>query len=349
MKIYGYTKRRTLLEQKDFKIMRLETTSFQDSLAVENAELAKFNLKMELVHSTDDEEIIRLAKDANVLLTRDTNITRHIIENLSRLQGAIRYGIGYDAIDVDAATTNGVLVINVPDYCYHEVSNHAVGMLLMCARKLMFQNNLLHKESWQAASKLLFPMGSVTGQTMGIIGCGNIGRMVSHKAQAFGLRVIGYDPHVDPKLTKAAGITLKSLPEVLKESDYITCHPLLWHETYHIVGEKEFRQMKPTAYIINTSRGPVVDQSALVKALKERWIAGAALDVLETEPIDRNDPLMKMDNVILTPHSAYYSDEADVRLRTSVAQESARIAHGHFPRNYVNKDVKPKFKLTKAG
>jgi D-3-phosphoglycerate dehydrogenase / 2-oxoglutarate reductase len=333
------------LDISKFKVKRIDKASTQDSVAVENAELAKTNLKLEPVDAATQEEVINAAKDTNVVLTRYADMNRHVIKRLPKLQAVIKYGIGYDNIDVDAATDNGVLAINVPDYCYEEVSNHTIGMLLMCARKLLLQNNVLKKEGWQAAYSLRPPMGSITGQTLGIIGCGNIGRMVARKAQCFGLHIIGYDPHVDPKLTKEAGIKLVSLEVVLRKSDYISCNPLLWRETFHIVSEKEFRMMKPTVYIVNTSRGPVIDQQALTKALQEKRIAGAALDVLEKEPIDENDPLLKMENVVLTPHTAYYSDASDKRLRMSVAQEAARIALGHLPRNYVNRNVKPKILL----
>lgn len=331
-----------------FEIKRIDTKGNQDSVELENAELAKTGLMVESVIADSEAEVIHAARNTNVIITRYADINRRVIEKLPRLQAAIRYGIGYDNIDVDAATDNGVLVINVPDYCYEEVSNHTMGLLLMLARKLLFQNNTLKSEGWTAAYSLRPPMGSITGQTLGIIGCGNIGRMVARKAQCFGLKIIGYDPHVDPKLTQADGITLKSLEEVLHESDYISCNPLLWRETFHIVGEKELKMMKPTAYLVNTSRGPIVDQQALLKALKEKWIAGAGLDVLEKEPIDMNDPLLKFNNVIITPHTAYYSDASDVRCRVSVAQEAARIARGHYPKNYVNKDVKPKVNLVKG-
>ncbi len=336
------------MEQSNFKIKRIDTATTQDSTVVENAELAKANLKMECINATTQEELIAAAKDANVILTRAAKMTRRVMERLPKLQAVIRYGIGYDTIDIDAATDNRVIAVNVPDFCYEEVSNHTIGMLLICARKLMLQNNALKSEGYQAARSLLAPTGSITGQTLGIIGCGNIGRMVARKAKCFGLNIIGYDPHVDQELTNAAGITLKSLTEVLKESDYITCHPFLWHETFHIIGEKEFRMMKPMVYVINTSRGPVIDQQALIKALEEKWISGAGIDVFEKEPIDPNDPLLKMNNVILTPHTAFYSDASDQRVRTSVAQESARIARGYLPKNIVNKGVKPKANLIKG-
>jgi D-3-phosphoglycerate dehydrogenase len=334
------------LEQSIFKIKRIDVASTQDSTIVEDAELSKANLKMECINAATQEELIAAAKDADIILTRAARMTRNVMEKLPKLQAIIRYGIGYDTIEVEAATDNGVLVVNVPDFCYEEVSNHAIGMLLICARKLVLQNNTLKRDGWQAAGGLLAPIGSITGQTLGIIGCGNIGRMIARKAKCFGLNVIGYDPHVDQKLTKEAGITLKSLSEVLKESDYISCNPILWHETFHIVSEKEFRMMKPTAYIVNTSRGPVIDQQALIKALQEKWIAGAGIDVFEKEPIAADDPLLKMNNVILTPHTAFYSDASDKRVRTSVAQEAIRISQGKLPRNIVNKGVKPKVELS---
>ncbi len=333
------------MEQQGLKVKRIDKTSTQDPVTVENAELAKANLSVERVDAATEAEIVAAAKDTDIVLTRYAQMSRSVIEKLPKLQAIIRYGIGYDTIDVDAATDNHVLAVNVPDFCYEEVSNHALGMLLMLARKLMLQSNALKKDGWPAAYNLIVPMGSVIGQTLGIVGCGHIGRIIGRKAQCFGMKVIGYDPHVDPKLTDEAGITLKSLPEVMRESDYISCNPLLWKETFHIVGENEFKMMKPTAFIVNTSRGPVINQPALVKALQQKWIAGAGIDVFEKEPIDNNDALLTMDNVILTPHTAFYSDASDIRVRTSVAQEAVRIARGHLPTNVINKSVKPKVNL----
>jgi D-3-phosphoglycerate dehydrogenase len=333
------------VEQKGLKVKRIDKGSTLDPVTVENIALAKANLTVERVDAATEGEVVAAAKDTDIILTRYAQMSRSVVEKLPKLQAIIRYGIGYDTIDVDAATDNKVIVVNVPDFCYEEVSNHALGMLLMLTRKLMLQSNTLKKDGWKPAYSLITPMGSVTGQTLGIIGCGHIGRIVARKAQCFGMNVIGYDPHVDTKLTDEAGIKLKSLPEVMKESDYISCNPLLWNETFHIVGEKEFKMMKPTGFIVNTSRGPVIDQLALVKALKEKWIAGAGIDVFEKEPIAPDDPLLKMDNVILTPHTAFYSDASDIRVRTSVAQEAVRIALGHLPKNIVNKGVKPKVNL----
>jgi D-3-phosphoglycerate dehydrogenase len=191
------------------------------------------------------------------------------------------------------------------------------------------------------------PMGSIWGQTLGIVGCGNIGRMTARKAQCFGLNVIGSDPYVDQNLTRESGITLKSLPEVMGESDYVSLHPCLNQETFHLIGENELALMKPSAYLINTSRGSVVDEPALIRALQDKRIAGAGLDVFEKDPIDPDNPLLKMGQVIVTPHSAFYCEASFKRLRISVGQEAVRVAQGRWPKNVVNKDVKPKINLVR--
>ncbi|GAI03883.1 unnamed protein product, partial [marine sediment metagenome] len=254
----------------------------------------------------------------------------------------VRYGIGVDTVDIDAATDNGIIVANVPDFCWEEVSNHVIALLLACAKKLVLLGNFTRQGRWGKNMPDVRPMGSIYGQTLGLVGCGNIGRMTARKAQCFGLRVLGYDPYVDKSLVKEYGVTLMSLPELLKESDFVSVQTPLNEETRHLIGEKEFKQMKPTAYFINTARGEVVDEPALIKALQEKWIAGAGLDVFEKEPIDSDNPLLKMDNVVVTPHFASSSDAASERLRTNVGQEAARVLSGQWPKNVVNKTVKPK-------
>jgi len=173
--------------------------------------------------------------------------------------------------------------------------------------------------------------------------------MMARKAQCFSLRVLGYDPYVDKSLAKEYGITLVSLPELLKESDFFSVHTFLSEETWHLMGEREFKQMKPTAYFINTARGAVVDEPVLIKALQEKWIAGAGLDVFEKEPVDPDNPLLKMDNVVVTPHQASYSDVAIKRIPTMVGQAVTRVLSGWWPKNVVNKTVKPKVNLVNEG
>ncbi|MBA7545786.1 D-3-phosphoglycerate dehydrogenase [subsurface metagenome] len=314
----------------------------------ETGELAKANAELVSADCATEDEMIEAAKDADAIITWGAQITRRVMEALPKCKVIVRYGIGFDTIDVDAATDNDILVVNVPDFCWEEVSNHAITLLLACAKKLALLNDLTKQGLWAESKRAQAPMGSIYGQTLGIIGCGNIGRMTARKAQCFGLKILGYDPYVDKSLAKESGITLVSLPELLKESDFVSVHALLNKETWHLIGEGEFKQMKPTAYFINTSRGSVVDEPALIKALQEKWIAGAALDVFEKEPVDLDNPLLKMDNVVVTPHSASYSDVAFKRLRTSVGQEAARVLSGRWPKNVVNKTVKPKVNLAKG-
>jgi D-3-phosphoglycerate dehydrogenase len=330
------------------KVVRVDRMDDRFPIVEEAEALAKLNAEIVDADCTTEDEIIERAKDADAILVQVAQITRRVTEALIKCKVIVRYGVGYDTVDVAAATDNGILVVNIPDFCFEEVSNHAIASLLVCAKKLVFLNDGVKKGCWLECKQAQAPMGSIYGQTLGLIGCGNIGRMTARKAQCFDLRVLGYDPYVDKSVAKEYGITLVSLPELLKESDYVSVHTFLNKETRHLMGEKEFRQMKPTAYFINTSRGSIVDEVALIKALQEKWIAGAGLDVFEKEPVDPANPLLKMDNVAVAPHSASYSDAAFKRLRASVGQEAARVLSGRWPKNLVNKTVKPKINLVKG-
>jgi len=331
--------------ERRFKVVRVETTGSQAVMVEEAEELAKVNAELIGADCTTEDEIIKGAKDADVIITMRARMTRRVMGGLPKCQAIVRYGIGYDMVDIGAATDNHIIVINIPDFCFEEVSNHAIALLLACAKKLVLLNNLTKRGSWAQAKRTQAPMGSIHGQTLGLVGCGNVGRMTARKAQCFSLRVLGCDPYVGKSLAKESGIILVSLPELLKESDFVSVHTPLNEETRHLIGEREFRQMKPNAYFVNTARGAVVDEAALIKALQEKWIAGAGLDVFEKEPVDPDNPLLKMDNVVTLPHSASYSDTAFKQLRTSVGQEAARVVSGRWPKNVVNKGVRPKVNL----
>ena len=337
--------------KRKFKVARIDDTGGSADLTIEARELAKVNAEVVGFDCVTDDEKIEAAKDADAILTLTAYITRRVIEAAPKCQVIARYGIGYEKVDVDAATDNGILVVNVPDFCWEEVSNHAIVLFLACAKKLVLLDKFTRRggwTDWAESRDIISPMVSIHGQTLGVIGCGNIGRTTAKKAQCFKLSVLGYDPYVDKSLAKESGITLVSLPELLKKSDFVSISALLSEETRHLIGEKELKQMKPTAYLINTARGGIVDEPALVKALQEKWIAGAGLDVFEKEPVDPNNPLFKMDNVTVTPHSAAASDAALERVRISVGQEVARVFSGQWPKNVVNKTVKPKINLVKA-
>jgi len=335
------------LEKSKAIVARIERAAIAAPLSDEAEVIQKAGIELVDIDAATEEEIIANAAQVDVAFIVRTQFTRRVFENLPRLRAVIRCGVGYDNVDVDAATDNHVLVVNVPDFCFEEVSNHAIMLLMACAKKLVQLDHTLKTTSWKASRQLLDPMGSIWGQTLGIVGCGNIGRMTARKARCFGLTVIGSDPYVDRKLAEESGITLKSLPEVMAESDYVSIHPCLNQETFHLIGEQELALMKPGAYLINTSRGSVVDEPALIRALQDKRIAGAGLDVFEKDPINPDNPLLKMDSVVMTPHSASYCEASFKRLRISVGQEAVRIARGKWPKNVVNKDVRPKVALVR--
>ncbi len=334
-----------------FRVVRVDRMSDLGPALVamveEAEELAMANAELVVADCAGEDEIIEAARNADAILTAAAPITRRVMEAMPKCKVIVRYGVGFDNVDVTAATENHILVVNIPDFCLEEVSNHAITLLLSCAKKLVLLNNNLKRGFWTECKQALSPMGSIYGQTLGIIGCGNIGCLTAKKAQCFGLEVLGYDPYVAELLIVEHGITLISLSELLRASDFISLHVPLNKETWHLMGEKEFKQMKPTAYFINTARGMVVDEAALIKALEERWIAGAGLDVFEKEPVDPESPLLKMDNVVVTPHTASYCDASFERLKRRVGQEAARVLSGRWPENVVNRGVKPKVNLVK--
>jgi len=321
-------------------------------LTTEEKELGSLNAEVELViaRCTSEDELIAAAKDADAILGGSIFFTRRVMEALPKCRVIATYSVGFNAIDIDAATDNNIIVVNNPAiyWCVEEVSNHALALLLVCAKKITIQNDLTKQGQWVDARRTLLPMSSIRGQILGLVGCGDIARMTARKAQCFGLRILGYDPYVDKSLVEEYGITLMtSLPELLNESDFVSVHTPLNEETRHLIGDGEFKQMKPTAYFINTARGPVVDEPALIKALQEKRIAGAGLDVFEIEPIAPDNPLLKMDNVVVVPHSGSYSDAALEEQPINPAQEVARVLSGKWPNNPVNETVKPKVNLVK--
>jgi len=340
--------RGTELSEKQFKVMwvgragsRIPTADGAEALSGTNAEVTGADC-------TTEDETIEAAADADIILMAGAQMTRRVMEALPKCQAILFGSVGFDGVDVDAATDNGILVVNSParEWCVEEVSNHAITLLLTCAKKLAMFNDWTKQGRWADCKRAQAPMGSIHGQTLGLVACGDIGQMTARKGQCFGLRTLGYDPYANESVAKEHGIDLVSLSELLKESDYVSLHTPLNKETRHLIGENELRQMKPSAYLINTARGSVVDEAALIKALQEKWIAGAGLDVFETEPADPENPLFKMDNVVVTPHTASYSDLAFSLPRVLVMQEAARVLSGRWPKNAVNKTVKPRASLS---
>ncbi|SEI02195.1 D-3-phosphoglycerate dehydrogenase [Halobacillus karajensis] len=284
-----------------------------------------------------EEDVIEAAHGVDGIICQYAPISKKVIDQLATCKIVARYGVGFDTIDVPAATEKGIMVTNVTDYSLDEVSNHAFALLMACARKVVQLNESVQNGRWD--SKVAKPIYRLHGQTLGLIGFGNIPQRLALKAKAFGLEILAYDPFVSNDLAKELGVKLVDLQQLCALSDYISVHPPLNKHTKGMVSDEQFRAMKESAYIINTSRGAVIDEPALIRALEANEIAGAGLDVLETEPMAKDNPLLSMPNVIITPHSAYYSVESELELKQKTAQNVADALSGKEPAYLVNKDV----------
>ena len=256
-----------------------------------------------------------------------------------RCKGLVSFGHGYDHLDLDEATRNGVILANTASFGTEEVSNHTMMHFLICSRKFVLHDKMVRSGGW--TRKNLAPMGHILGQTFGIVGLGDIGRAVARKAKAFGLNVIAYDPYLASWDGLESAVEMAaSLDDLCRRSDYISVHIYLNDETRHLISHPQFAVMKPSAYLINCARGGVVDEAALIEALQQKRLAGAGLDVFEKEPVAADNPLLKMDNVSLTNHYASYSEIAWDRAQTQLGEEAVRIATGMWPMSHINPDVR---------
>ena len=300
---------------------------------VESAVFAASGLDIDLVGAAESARrgLASEAANADALLVQFAPIRSEMIEALTRCRVISRYGIGVDMIDIEAASKAGIPVANVPDFCIDEVSTQTIGFLIDLNRRTIPLNTHVHAGRWGSAPPVT-PPRRLAGQVLGIVGLGAIGRAAAVKACALGLRVVAYDPYA----TDAAGAELVGLDELLDTADYVTLHCPLTEETRGLIGAKQLAAMKPTAYLLNLSRGPVVDQGALLAALEAGEIAGAALDVMATEPPAADDPLLGRPDVMITPHTASWSAESALQLRRDAAQNVVDVLSGRMPRSVVN-------------
>jgi len=280
--------------------------------------------------------------DAMVTLVSD-NIDCNLLKQAKNLRIIAQYAVGYNNIDIDCATKLGIYVTNTPGVLTDATAELAWALLMAAARNIAVADHFVRFGEWWRLKtawhpKMLLGFG-LKGKTLGIIGFGRIGQAVARRARGFGMRVIYYDIYRNEKAEKELGAEFKPLEELLKESDFVSIHVPLTKETYHLIGEKELKMMKPTAILINTARGPIVDTNALVKALKEGWIAGAGLDVFDQEPLPLDHPLLELDNVTLTPHLGANTIDCRIRLAVTAAEEVLRVLHGEKPKYPVNPEV----------
>jgi D-3-phosphoglycerate dehydrogenase len=298
--------------------------------------LSTIGASLVMASANTPEAIMRVAGDADALLVTYAKITADMIERMPRCKIVSRFGIGVDNVDLAAATRKGIVVTKVPDYCIDEVSDHALALLLTLARKIPMVNAQVHGGTWHMPS--VVPIHRLRSSVLGLVGFGRIPQLVAPKAQAFGLRVVAYDPFVPDEVFAKLGVERVEFPELLKTSDFVSIHSPLLPETRGLFNADVFKQMKPTAYVINTARGPIVDEAALAAALDAKQIAGAGLDVMADEP-PKGSPLIGRDDVVITPHTSFYSEESLVELQVKASQEVVAVLSGHPPRNPVNPEV----------
>lgn len=297
--------------------------------------ITDFGAQLDACHLKTPEEIAAKVEDADAVIVQYADITKEIIARMKHCKIIIKYGIGVNNIDSDAAAAKKIYVCNVPDYGVDEVSNHAIAMLLALAKKLPIVTKTLKNGEWGYGSTV--PLFRLQGSTLGLIGIGRIPSLIARKMSNFGMRILAFDPYVSKEEAKKRGAELADFETLCKKSDFISIHCPLTPSTTHIFNWETFKMMKKTAFIINTARGPVIEESALVEALKTGEIAGAGIDVYESEPIARDHPLLQMGQVIATPHCAWYSEEAITTLQRKVAEEVVNVLSGNRPFHCTNK------------
>ena len=310
-----------------------------ESLDVEKKTLADL-AELVALQTKKPEDFLGQAADCDALLnTYAGPITAEVMAKMPKCRIIARYGIGVDTIDLDAATQAGIIVTNNPTYCIEEVAEHTMAMLLACARKVVFYDRMVRAGRWEVPPGK--PMFRLAGSTLGLVGFGNIARQVALRAGAFGMKVLYSDPYVKEGQFSETGRKVE-LNELFKEADFISVHPPLVPQTRKMINDEAFSRMKPTAFLINCSRGPVVDTDALVRALDAKKIAGCALDTVDPEPLPNPHPLRNRENAIINPHVAWYSEKAMVGLQAGAPGEIRRVLTGQWPVNVVNKAVKGK-------
>ena len=307
------------------------------SLEPEQAVLKTLGVELRPQQCRSEEEIIALARDADAVLNCYAKMTARVIEHLKRCKIIARYGIGVDNVDLAAASRARILVTNVPDYCIDEVSDHALALLLALARRIIVADGVVRAGAWEVVAHA--GIRRLRGRTLGLLGFGKIAKVLASKVQPLGMKVLVYDPYLESALIAQHGAQAVSLDRLLAEADAVSIHVPLSPETHQIIGQRELTRMKPTAFLINTSRGGIVDEQALAAALNEGRLGGAALDVLSVEPPPADHPLRQAPNMILTPHLAFYSRESVIELQTKAAEEVARALKGEPPRSPVNPEV----------
>ena len=288
--------------------------------------------------SGDEGTLIEMAKDADAIMTCFAQVTENVVRAAERCKVIGRFGVGVDNIAVNTATELGIAVTYVPDYCVDEVSDHVMALLHAWNRKVVLFDRAVKERGW-ASQGLTMRIMRLRGKTIGIVGFGRIGQAVAVKARAFGLRILASDPVVPASTVESLGGTLVDLTTLLRESDFVSLHAPLTPDTRNLIGAEELARMRPDAFLINAARGPLIDEDALYDALSNGTIAGAGLDVMVDNVPPQDHPLLSLENTIITPHIAFFSQESTLELEQRAAEEVVRVMHGEMPENLVNAAV----------
>ena len=319
-----------------FKV--LVTDYVWPSIEPEKAVLERIGAELVVAPDGGEDTLAALASDVDGILTCFAQVTDKVLRSAEKCIVVGRYGVGVDNIAVDTATELGMAVTYVPDYCVEEVSDHVLGLLLTWNRRVAYFDRMVKTSGWGSLS-LTMPILRLRGKKLGVVGFGRIGQVVCRKALAFGFEVLTSDPFVPAETATQLGARMVGMQELLRESDFITLHSPLIPETRNLIGAAELGLMKSTAFLINCARGPLIDEEALYEALKDNRIGGAGLDVLVDAHPAPDHPLLKLENAIITPHVAFFSEEAVLELEERAAKEVAAVLQGRMPENLVNKDV----------
>ena len=310
--------------------------SYRD-YSLENHIVERAGGELRFAHCCSEKDVVEQCADAHALLLRQTPVGKIVFRQLGNLKVVSRYGVGYDNVDVSAATRSGVLVTNVPDYCVTEVADHAIALLLSCIRHIPTRDRIVRNGAWDLTYHR--PVYRTENRVLGLVGYGKTAREFRKRLSGFPFRFVACDPYVQDSLFTADGVRRLTFNQLVLCSHYISVHVPLNSETRHLFNLSIFRRMRRSALLVNTSRGPIVDNRALATALKKRYIAGAALDVLEEEPLNWANPLRQTDRVILSDHAAWYSEQSQQELQRRTAQEAVRVLCGEAPENPVNPEV----------
>jgi D-3-phosphoglycerate dehydrogenase len=294
-------------------------------------------IELVVVESSDKEEIKEAVANADALLTGLTEIDKEIISSAPNLKVISKYGIGVNNIDIKTATSLGIMVANVNEYCVDEVSDHALAFIMAAARRLIPHYNFTREGKWNF-NLVNMPIRA-SEAVVGLLGYGRIPKRLAKKLKAIGYNVLAYDPFVSVEKMAMDGVEKADLLQLLENSDFVSVHTPLTKDTYHLISKKEFELMKETAFIINTSRGPIIDEAALIEAIQENSIAGAYLDVTEEEPPSKDHILRQLDKVVLTPHAAFGSEAATKEMRQKGLMNIIEVSQGKAPTYLINREV----------